>query len=327
MTVLGSASLRSENAVVKSGRARIFRFNGQFDAAILLYESVLEEFPNDPFALCGRAAALRAKGLKTEALAAYGEAAQRCPFTAEPLIGKAAVLRDLDRLSEAAALYDQGAQQFPNERAFAVGRAIILQDQGRYHEALALLDQLIARFPFDIRIRTRRAAVLTRLGAYPEAMSAFDAILHEHPSESGALLGKVALHIKLQEFAQADHLLPRGNPRTRFDWRCLLLRAFVIHRQNGSNFAVRYLREHVSSCPFFAERCRVRDLLVSFQLGQHKKIEARRIVETNPDEVSNVVALHALADHRPGKARERLALIRERAGEPERGNGRVIGVS
>jgi hypothetical protein len=59
----------------------------------------------------------------------------------------------------------------------------------------------------------------------------------------------------------------------------------------------------------------MRDLLATIELRSSRWNEARRVVETNPEEVSNVIALHVLAaTHRSGQARVRLERIRESGG-------------
>jgi len=59
----------------------------------------------------------------------------------------------------------------------------------------------------------------------------------------------------------------------------------------------------------------MRDVLVALELRRNRTLEARRLVELAPEEVSNVVALHVLAaSHRPGQARIRLDRIRNAPG-------------
>ena len=251
----------------------------------------------------------------TPALAAYDLAVQRSPYRPEPVLGRARALRHMGRFVEALAVYEEARSRFPSDRRLAAGLLAVFKAQGRFEEALITVDKLIAEFPFDARIRVARASILGRLGRDDEALAIYDAILSEKPTFPQATLGKAALLIRLQRDEEAAALLPELRPKTRSDWRRLLLRAFLVENQQGAQAASRMLTHNIPLCPFAFERRRMRDLLATVELRRSRWREARQVVETNPEEVSNVVALHVLAaTHRTGLARVRLERIREVGG-------------
>lgn len=301
--------------IARAGKANAYRIVGDLDTALRIYDEVLVDYPNHQFALCGRADVLQDQGKVVPALAAYELAIERSPYRPEPLLGKARVLRHVGRIAEARSVYEYASALFPSDRRPAAGLIAVYRAQGRFEDALIATDKYIAKFPFDTRGRVARASLLSRLDRNEEALIAYESILADGPTFSGAVLGKAALLIKLQRYVEATVLLAEQRPKTRHDWRRLLLRAFLVENQQGQEAAVRMLQHHIPLCPFAFERRRLRDLLASIELRDGRWREASLVVETSPEEISNIIALHVLAaTHRSGQARVRLERIRENGG-------------
>ena len=312
------AATHERGALARVGNANAYRIIGDLDGALSLYNVVLSDYPNNWFALCGRADVLRDQGKFAAALAAYELAAERSPYRAEPVLGKARTLRNMGRLAEALTIYEEARSRFPSDRRVAAGLVAVYQAQGRFGEALAAVDRLIAEYPFDTHFRVLRASILSRLGRHSEALAIYDAVLAETPTFAKAALGKAALLIRLQRDSEAAVLLPEKRPKTRRDWRQLLLKAFLVENRQGARAASNMLRLQLPICPFALERRAMRDLLATLELRSSRWEEARQVVESNPEEVSNLIALHVLAaTHRPEQARERLEHVRESGGPKE----------
>ncbi len=310
-----SKAATHDSLIARTGRARAYRVIGNLSEALTIYDEILADYSNNSFALCGRGDVLKDQGKLDLALAAYEQAIERSPYRAEPIIGKISVLRHLSRFDEALAIVEEGRNRFRSDRRFASALVAIYRSQGRFSDALVALDRFIAEFPFDMYGRVVRAGILSRLGVEDEAMQAYDAILAERPHQFGATLGKAALLIRLRRNDEAAALLPIQHPRARSDWRMLALRAFLIVDRDGYHAAAKMLAHFIPLCPFAFERRRMRDLLATIELRRSCWKEARRLVEANPDEVSNLISLHVLAaTHRTGKARQYLARIHANAG-------------
>jgi tetratricopeptide (TPR) repeat protein len=300
-----------DSLVARTGRAHAYRVIGNLAAALTIYDEVLADFPSNYIALCGRGDVLQDQGNLDLALVAYEQAIERSPYRPEPVAGKASVLRHMGRFDEALVVNEEARDRFRSDRRFPAGIIAIYRAQGRYSEALVALDKLNAEFPFDTRGRVARAAILSRLGSADEAMAAYEAILAERPQQLAATLGKAALLIRLGRNSEALELLPARDPKTRSDWRRLTLRAVLMEAKEGYRAASKMLSRFIPLCPFAFERRRMRDLLATIELRWNHWTEARRVVDSNPDEVSNVISLHVLAaTHRPGRARDYLARIR-----------------
>ncbi len=304
------ATTHRGGTIFRVAGANAFRLIGDFDAALALYDEVLADYPNNTFALCGRADVLQNQGRFVEALSTYELAIERSPYRLEPLLGKAKALRNMGRLDEAFAVYLEAQSRFRFERRIAAGLIAVYRAQGRFGDALVAVDKLIRDFPFDLRSNLTRAAILVRLGEVDAALAIYDAILADHPRLAQAAQGKTALLIRLGRTTEAAEFVPLARPKTRRDWNWLLLQAFLVDRQRGRPAASRLLTQNIPRCPFASERRKMRDLLAAIELRQNHWDMARRVVETNPEEVSNVIALHVLAaTHRSGQARVRLQRI------------------
>jgi tetratricopeptide (TPR) repeat protein len=313
-----AASHDRRTALAKAGKAKAYRLSGELDKAQTLYEEILHNFPNNLSALCGRGKIFQLRGENHNALEAFDEAIVRSPYSPDPIIGKASVLRDMGNFSQSMDLYRSGIMRFQYDRRLPSGVISVLRAQGRFSEALVMLDETISRFPFDIELIVSRAAVLSRLGANNDSIAAYDSAIERKPFLKSALLGKAALLIKLDRMSEASRLLPDIEPKTRFDWRQIMLRALLLERTEGFHSAVAVLEREVRRCPFLVERRRMRDILVSLEIGRNRLDLASQLIEEAPLEVSNIVAFHVFAAlRRSTDALKKLQQIRSSEGPAE----------
>jgi tetratricopeptide (TPR) repeat protein len=298
------------------GSAHAYRIFGSLHEALRIYDEELVDLPNDCVALCGRGEVLKDIGKLDLALAAFELAIRNSPYRPEPVAGKVNILRNMGRFDEALRVNNEARSRFHSDRRFEFALIAIYRAQGRYSEALVALDRFNAKFPFDARGRVARAAILSRLSAVDEAMGVYESILAERPHLHGASMGKAALLIRLRRYSEAAAILqPNKYPSTRSDWRTSTLRAFLVEAMEGYQVASELLNDLIRRCPFASERRRMRDLLATVELRQGHWVGARNLVESNPEELSNVIILRVLATtHRTGKAREYLARIRQSDG-------------
>jgi tetratricopeptide (TPR) repeat protein len=304
------ANAKRDRSVSMNGLARAYRLLGRFVDAQRIYEEVITWFPNNKVALCGKAELLKVAGSTESALTAFDVAIERCPYSAEPIIGKGQLLLELHRYEEAQQLYGEASARFERNVDIAASLVEAFKAQGRYQEALSKVETLILEFPFYVRGRILRASVLHRLGELNNALAAYDEVLSERPFLQSALSGKVAVLISMERFSEADQLLPKHKPRTQTDWSRCILRAICAAHLLGYQRATRMLRTWESICPFVRQRRSIRSALVRAEVGAGRFADARKLVEDAPTEVSNVVAMEALAaGHRSGAAKERLRQI------------------
>lgn len=155
-----------------------------------------ESFGEERFAATGRARILRYKGQYEAALARYREALKQSDFANEhahiDLAGVAECLRDLERYDEALAQYDDALERFPYESVLHAGKASTLVDIGRFDEALRSYRTAINYGDKTSVPRNGVASLFRRSGKLVEAEARFREILEDYPFDSFAWRGLVA---------------------------------------------------------------------------------------------------------------------------------------
>jgi len=301
----GRALANGRDLQAVAGRASALRQAGRFSDALPLYDQILTDYPNNSNALCGRAEVFRLKGQFEAALTAYDIAIERCPFSAFPFNGKASVLLEMGEYTQAHGLFEAAYAKFPTDSHAISGLIRATASLDRLQDALTLADTHLSQTPRAIGVRIQRAKLLARMGQVDSALIALDTLAAEHPTNVGVLTAKANLLIGANRVAEASLLLPDAWPKTQLEWNRYLLRILVIQEQRGPGAASIRLHRALTSCPFFAQRKLLRSALASIELNRGRNREARRIVESAPAEVSNVISLHVFARaHRPGQARQ-----------------------
>jgi tetratricopeptide (TPR) repeat protein len=185
---------------------------GEAEAALVINEAQLREFPNYPPALYARGRALRELGRLDEAMAAF-EAAQRAmPQIAFPRVGMAQVLRDR---GQDQAAYDLLVQPVRDNAVDAQGRvelAYALIALGRPREALPLARRALAEDAKNPSAYTVLGQALLA-GRQPEAaLAAFEMAISHGPLWGEAHLGRVEALLALGRGAAAREALAQSRP-------------------------------------------------------------------------------------------------------------------
>jgi tetratricopeptide (TPR) repeat protein len=289
-------AIRGREIVARNGRATAYKQAGQFDQALRIYDQVIREYPNDGFALCGRADVFRVKGDIPNALASYDLAIDRNPFTPEPIKGKFEVLRESGDLIEAGRLLEAARERFPEDPALASFHAELLESRGDWTSALSAYDNVIKNFPRAINAKLGRARILRRIGRARDALDVYGAVLAAQPYSTPAQLGKAATFIELRDFAPAELLLRQYNdPKSLVDWRKHFLMALLLQAQNNHKRSKSMFEFGMRKTPFVKIRRLYTAAFARLKLRQGEPSLAVLAIDAEPNEVSNVIRLHALA--------------------------------
>ena len=289
-------ALRGKDVIARCGRATAYKQAGQFDQALRIYDQVLREYPNDDVVLCGRAEVFRAKGDMQNALSSYELAIQRNPFKPTSIRGKFDVLRESGNLSAAAAFLEASRPRFPDDPILASAHAELLEGQAQWLAALSAYDTVIKNFPRALSAKLARARILLRLGNAIEALEAYNSILVTQPYSSAASLGKAATLIDIRDFASAEVLLRHPNtPKSIIDWRRHLLMALSFQAQNDYKRSKSMFEFGMQRTPFVKVKRLYAAAFARQKLRNGEPSLAVRAIDAEPNEISNVVRLHALA--------------------------------
>jgi len=255
-----------------------------------------QSYPNDGFALCGRAEVYRVKGDLSNALTSYELAIERNPFTPEPLVGKFEVLREIGNFVEAGILLEAARLRFPQDPTLASIHAELLEGRADLLPALSAYDDVIKNFPRAVRAQLGRARILRRIGRSQNALEVYSALLAAQPYLAPAQLGRAATFIELRAFASAEELLEHPHtPKSLVDWRKHFLMALLHQAQDDQRKSKTMFEFGMRKTPFVKMRRLYAAAFARLKLRQGEPSLALRAIDAEPNEISNVVRLHALA--------------------------------
>jgi tetratricopeptide (TPR) repeat protein len=289
-------ALRNKDVVARNGRATAYKHAGQFEQALRIYDQVIREYPNDEFALCGRAEVYRAKGDLLRALSSYDLAIERSPFTSGAVRGKFDVLRESGDFDEAAKFLESARERFPDDPILASSHAELLEGKSEWLPALSAYENVIKNFPRAVNARLGRARILRRIDRAADALESYSALLAAQPYSAAAQLGKAATLIELRDFAAAERLLQHPHtPKSVVDWRKHFLMALMLQAQNDNKKSKSMFEFGMRKTPFVKIKRLYAAAFARQKLRNGEPSVAVRAIEAEPNEISNVVRLHALA--------------------------------
>jgi tetratricopeptide (TPR) repeat protein len=143
---------------------------GKHDAALELFDRIVEFRPDDEAVLLSRGELLLTMGRLDDAIAVYREAAQRWPDSAMALNALGYTLADrTDEYREAEKLIRKALKYNPDSPAIIDSLGWVLHKRGRNEEALAYLEEAYAGFP-DPEVAAHIVEVLAALDRRDEAL-------------------------------------------------------------------------------------------------------------------------------------------------------------
>ena len=181
----------------------IARQQGQPDKAVALIEAALAVDAQRANAHCNLGAALQDLGEPVAALASYERALALDPRYALAHANRGNTLRKLGRLPEAVDAYEAALRLRPAYPEAACHRAIALHEMGRHADALASADLALRGRPDYADALAARGNALQGLGRHGAALADYDRALALAPARPDLLCWRGAALIKLQRFDAA----------------------------------------------------------------------------------------------------------------------------
>lgn len=299
--------------VAESGRAAAFKWIGETEEALRLYDKILEMEPYNSAALCGRAEVFRVEDNFNGAFEAYLLATERAGYSPRAWGGLASVLTDLGQYERAKQIFEEAEQKFHCDEFIAAGKARVLRREGNLEDALRAFDELSQRFPFNMWLAWSVGDALRRMGHRRAAVEKMDRLLSKWPDYIPAKLSKAATLIEEGRFIEAGTLL-NAEDGVSLGWSGYVLRAEVLRSSGKSKEALVMLSNCLSRSRLPRERRFIKCAIASLDLRQGRFQAAAGVAEYKSGEISNVIHFHALAasrDIRAGKEFEQLTIAHE----------------
>lgn len=160
---------------------------GDYDQAILTFESALKIDQDSVEALSGKGNALRMKDQDDEAIIFLEKALTINPNHAFSLARKADILWRKCQSDQAMALLNKALELDPKHRFAFTSKGMFLRTQGQYEEAFLLFDAALKIEPLDFSTLICKGETLRERKNYDAAIDCFNAALKVKPNDPWTL--------------------------------------------------------------------------------------------------------------------------------------------
>lgn len=174
---------------VRLEAAAALRKASHFEAAEIVYKSVLKNQPNSYRALLNLGYLARRRGDRDAALGYFEAALTADPRQQRPKLEMALDLRKRSRLDEAEALYQSVLKDQPDQVRALAGLGHIAKARGNARLSLAYYQAAVAADPSRTDLKLKIASQLRKLSRLDEAKQAYLGILAEEPDHAVAQAG------------------------------------------------------------------------------------------------------------------------------------------
>jgi tetratricopeptide (TPR) repeat protein len=307
--------LTSNDKVVYTNRAEVFKQRGHFDAALKAYEEAIDRFGQDRYARNGYADVLKDKGRFEEALNRYREVQKDTPDDPVAFNGEVSVLKAKGELRRALSVAVANAKRFKYDAVTRATLASSLASLGKYDEAvqqyqvainlnwaslkiqvpyvytlravgdldlsLKHADLVISKLqlPKAASMMNAKASILRSVGRLDEASAIYAEILGPYPTYTPARFGAAAVQVLRKQSDEARAALPETEMESEMDWYGFRLRA-LSHASGGDyERAEPRLSFGIGQCPWIKEREKLETALGFVEL--YKGDTARSIAVLN----------------------------------------------
>lgn len=200
-----------EAGFVASGRARILRYQGQYEAALSAYREAHAAHAYDDdrahFNLAGIAECLRDMEKLEEALQSYDLALKQFPYVSALHAGRAATLVEMGSFQEALEGYQTALKLDRDQVVPRNGIASLYRRAGDFKRAEVEYKAIIADYPFDIHARGGLVSTLREVGRFDEAVVEAEALVSHLPASPDSLWILADAQIDARRFEEATATL------------------------------------------------------------------------------------------------------------------------
>lgn len=316
-----AVKLTSDDPVVYTTRAEVFRQRGHFHAALKAYDEAVQRFPRELYALDGRAEVKKEMGQFDESMKMYQEIQKLFPDDSVAFNGEVGVLRAMGDLRRALKLSVSYAKRFELDAVSRATLASCLASLGKYQDALrhyqaaisldysnvrvvlgyiftlkssgnltAALEYAstaLSRFP-DTPSLVNAKAILLR-GAYrlDEALDVHERLAKRFPSYTPAKFGAAAVRILRNEPDEAVRLLSEKTPESELDWFGFRILALSHLRMQNYEEAISRLEVGSEKCPWLKERVKFETTLGVAELQRKNSTRAVELFHKSLDRLED----------------------------------------
>jgi tetratricopeptide (TPR) repeat protein len=289
----------AQDRYARNGYADVLKDKGRFDEALNRYKEVQRDFPDDPVAFNGEVSVLRARGELRVAVSVAVANAKRFEFDAVTRSTLASSLASLGKYDEAIRQYRAATKLNPVSLKIQIPYVYTLRAAGDPDSALKHADLVIGKLqlPKAVGMVNAKASLLRSVGRLEEARSLYESLLGLYPTYTPARFGAAAVRVLNNQIEEAQTVLPETEMESEMDWYGFRLRALSFAKAGHYEKAEPRLSFGTGQCPWIKERMRLETALGFVEL--YKGDTSRSIAVLNKN-------LHQLDDR---DRQVRLALL------------------
>ncbi|BBC74247.1 conserved hypothetical protein [Altererythrobacter sp. B11] len=227
-------AIASQELAAADATGRVARYRGflaqtleQFDTAILAYEAVLANAPDDFECWNNLGNARIAIGDAKGAVEALRRAVALDPAAAPTRLNLASALEDAD---EAAAVLRQAARDFPTDPRPPYQLYILFKQQSRQEDALAAIEEAVARDPDVAGMQLKLAVEYGVVRRTAEAEECYRKVIALDPGAVDAYLGLAIQYEHTNREEEFAPLLALARANGIGDGPCSFIEAFELRR-------------------------------------------------------------------------------------------------
>jgi tetratricopeptide (TPR) repeat protein len=271
----------------RNGYADVLKDKGRFDEAIERYKEVQKDIPEDPVAFNGEVSVLRANGELRKALSVALANAKRFEYDAVTRSTLASSLASLGKYDEAIRHYRVAMNLDRTDLGIHVSYVYTLSASGDLDSALRHADSVIKKLPEAVPMIYAKASLLRNAGLLEDAYALYEKLLALYPTYTPAKFGAAAIWVLQNRSEEARTVLPETNMESELDWYGFRIRALSFARTGNFERAAPRLSFGSGQCLWLKERTKLETALGLVEL--QKGDTARSIAVLNKN-------LHQLDD-------------------------------
>jgi tetratricopeptide (TPR) repeat protein len=313
--------LSSDDPVVYTTRAEVFKQRGHFHSALKAYEETIERFPQERYARAGFADVLKEMGKFDESIKIYKEVQALFPDDPVAFNGEVGVLKAKGELRTALKLAVLNVKRFENDGPIRASMASCLASLGKYEEALRhyrvalsierpsmrtilsyvytlkgsgklteaieYVDSLIKRLPPLASLLNAKATLLRNANRLDEAFQLFEEVAARFPTYTPARYGAAIVCVMRNQPEEAQRVLPNEDLESELDWFSYRILALSYFRSGDYEQATSKLAFGIEKCPWLKERVKLETALGFVELQRKNAAGAVQVLQKNLDRLED----------------------------------------
>lgn len=244
-----------------NGKANVLAEMGRFEEASSLFRQIQTDFPEHPVAFNGEVGLLHRQGNHRLALKLAVENAKRFPLDSVTRGVLASALTRNGKYADAVRHYQEAWRLDSTNLRFVSGAALGMRSSGKALDALGYLNRHLKENPQAVGLLNAKATILRGLGRFDEAREVYKSVLESFPLYAMARIGLIALNVLEESHVALDSELSPEQFHSEIDWIGFRTVMVALIKTGRAAEAARRIANALPLCPWWDQRVRLNTVL------------------------------------------------------------------